>query len=116
MVFRIQPHVRLQEWVAEENGFFAAEGLEYVFEADGFAAGSASVSPAAEATTSVRSGAFEDMAAGRSADVSCACHWAVNAAASAGHGKLYGKAYSVCPAGIYVAGDSPLRRPPALNM
>jgi NitT/TauT family transport system substrate-binding protein len=24
---------------------------------------------------------------------------------------MYGKAYSVCPAGIYVAGDSPLRRP-----
>ena len=30
--FRIQPHVRLQEWVAEENGFFADEGLDYVFE------------------------------------------------------------------------------------
>jgi NitT/TauT family transport system substrate-binding protein len=109
MVFRIQPHVRLQEWVAEENGFFAAEGLEYVFEADGFAMGSASVSPAADGP--VRSGALEDMAAGRSSDVSCACHWAVNAAASAGHGKMYGKAYSVCPAGIYVAEDSPLRRP-----
>src|SRR3954449_2846607 len=109
MVFTIQPHVRLQEWVAEENGFFAAEGLEYVFEADGFAMGSASVSPAADGP--VRSGALEDMAAGRSSDVSCACHWAVNAAASAGHGKMYGKAYSVCPAGIYVAEDSPLRRP-----
>ena len=23
--FRIQPHVRLQEWVGEENGFFAEE-------------------------------------------------------------------------------------------
>jgi NitT/TauT family transport system substrate-binding protein len=51
------------------------------------------------------------MAAGRSSDVSCACHWAVNAAAGAGHGKMYGEAYSVCPAGIYVAGDSGLRRP-----
>jgi NitT/TauT family transport system substrate-binding protein len=103
--------VRLQEWVAEENGFFAAAGLEYVFEADGFAMGSASVGPAAGSPAPVRSGAFEDMAAGRSSDVSCACHWAVNAAASAGHGKMYGHAYSVCPAGIYVAGDSPLRRP-----
>jgi NitT/TauT family transport system substrate-binding protein len=110
MVFRIQPHVRLQEWAAEENGFFAAEGLDYVFEAS-FAAGPASVSPAADAPPSVRSGAFEDMAAGRSSDVSCACHWAVNAAASAGHGRMYGEAYSVCPAGIYVAGDSGLRRP-----
>jgi NitT/TauT family transport system substrate-binding protein len=111
MVFRIQPHVRLQEWVAEENGFFAAEGLDYTFEAEGFAAGSASVGPADAAPAAVRSGAFEDMAAGRSSDVSCACHWAVNVAASAGHGKMYGKAYSVCPAGIYVAGDSGLRRP-----
>jgi NitT/TauT family transport system substrate-binding protein len=69
------------------------------------------VSPAADAPAAVRSGAFEDMAAGRSSDVSCACHWAVNAAASAGHGRMYGRAYSVCPAGIYVAADSPLRRP-----
>jgi NitT/TauT family transport system substrate-binding protein len=51
------------------------------------------------------------MAAGRSSDVSCACHWAVNAAASAQHGKMYGRAYSVCPAGVYVAADSGLAEP-----
>jgi len=28
MAFKVEPHVRLQEWVAEELGFFAAEGLE----------------------------------------------------------------------------------------
>ena len=102
MVFRIQPHVRLQEWVAEEHGFFAAEGLDYEFEAGGFAAGSAgTVILADQVAQPVRSGAFEDMAAGRSSDVSCACHWAVNAAATAQHGKMYGKAYS-----IDVAADS----------
>jgi NitT/TauT family transport system substrate-binding protein len=107
MVFTVEPHVRLQEWVAEELGFFTAEGLEYEFKADGFAGGSAgAVRSADSAPLAVRSGAFEDMAAGRSSDVSCACHWAVNAAASARHGKMYGKAYSVCPAGIYVAADS----------
>jgi len=111
MVFRIQPHVRLQEWVAEERGFFTAEGLDHEFEAEGFAAGTSPVRPAGDAPTPVLSGAFEDMAAGRSADVSCACHWAVNAAAGAAHGKMYGKAYSVCPAGIYVAPDSALRNP-----
>src|SRR3954449_7766717 len=112
MAFKIQPHVRLQEWVAEENGFFTAEGLDYEFFVDGFDMGSAAtVSSAAAAPLSVRSGAFEDMAAGRSADVSCACHWAVNAAAGAAHGKMYGKAYSVCPAGIYVAPGSALRNP-----
>ena len=30
--FIIQPHFRLQEWVAEEKGYFADEGLDYVFE------------------------------------------------------------------------------------
>jgi NitT/TauT family transport system substrate-binding protein len=111
MVFRIQPHVRLHEWVAEERGFFAQEGLDYEFDG-GFAAGSApGVSAAAAAPLDVRSGAFEDMEAGRSSDVSCACHWAVNAAATAQHGKMYGRAYSVCPSGIYVAADAALQTP-----
>lgn len=111
MVFRIQPHVRLHEWVAEERGFFADEGLNYEFDA-GFAAASfADVTAASDAPLDVRRGAFEDMEAGRTSDVSCACHWAVNAAATAEHGKMYGKAYSVCPAGIYVAADSEVREP-----
>src|SRR5215207_2317159 len=111
MVFRIQPHVRLHEWVAEERGFFAQEGLDYEFDG-GFASGSApAVSTASDAPLQVRSGAFEDMEAGRSSDVSCACHWAVNAAATAQHGKMYGRAYSVCPSGIYVAADSALQTP-----
>jgi NitT/TauT family transport system substrate-binding protein len=29
---RIQPHVRLQEWVAEDEGFFRDEGLDYEFD------------------------------------------------------------------------------------
>ena len=44
-------------------------------------------------------------------DVSCACHWTVNVAASNGHGKLYADAYSVSPAGIFVPPDSPVREP-----
>jgi len=52
MVFRIQPHTRLHEWVADEAGFFRDEGLDYEFDADGFAAGTASggsVTPAGQA-------------------------------------------------------------------
>jgi NitT/TauT family transport system substrate-binding protein len=116
--FRIQPHVRLQEWVAEEHGFFAAEGLEYEFESDGFAGGSvttsavsASVQRAEDVPITARRGAFEDMEQGRACAVSAACHWAVNAAASASHGKMWGKAYSVCNSGIFVAAASPYRRP-----
>src|SRR5579875_1316752 len=29
--FVIQPHFRLQEWVAEEKGYFRDEGLDYEF-------------------------------------------------------------------------------------
>jgi NitT/TauT family transport system substrate-binding protein len=112
--FRIQPHVRLQEWVAEDEGFFRDEGLDYEFEPQGYAGASlttSSVQPADTAPLAARTGALEDMAQGRTCDVSGACHWAVNAAASATHGKMWGKAYSVCTSGIFVADDSPYRRP-----
>ncbi len=29
--FIIEPHFRLQEWVAEEKGYLRAEGLDYEF-------------------------------------------------------------------------------------
>jgi len=112
--FRIQPHVRLQEWVAEDLGLFADEGLDYEFEAQGFAGATrpaASVSATDSAPLDIRSGAFEDMETGRSCEVSAACHWAVNAAASSSHGKMWGRAYSVCESGIFVAADSPYKRP-----
>src|SRR5579859_640629 len=111
--FIIQPHVRLQEWVAEELGFFKDEGLDYEFQTDGFSAKSlatSSVQTTDEAPI-VERGAFEDMSAGRTCDVSSACHWAVNAAAATNHGRMYGKAYSLSPSGIFVAADSPFRRP-----
>src|SRR3954470_19145324 len=105
--FRIQPHVRLQEWVAEDEGFFRDEGLDYAFEASGFA-GASSVQPGSGPVTS---GAFEDMEKGRTCDCAAPCHWAVNAAAASSHGKMWGKAYSVCISGIFVAPGSPYRRP-----
>ncbi|HEY7074612.1 MAG TPA: hypothetical protein VH418_04560, partial [Solirubrobacteraceae bacterium] len=103
-MFRIQPHVRLQEWVAEELGLFRAEGLDYEFEPQGLAG--ASVQRADAAPVEVRRGALQDMEEGRSCDVSAACHWAVNAAASTSHGRMWGRAYSVCVSGIFVAPDS----------
>lgn len=112
--FVIQPHVRLQEWVAEERGYFGAEGLDYEFVAEGLAGSSlttSAVQPADAVPVDMRSGAFEDMAQGRTCDVSAACHWAVNAAAAEGAGKMWGHAYSVSPSGIFVAPDSEYRRP-----
>ena len=56
-------------------------------------------------------GAYQSFESGRASDVSCACHWTVNVAASSGHGKLYSEAYSVAPAGIFVPADSTVRHP-----
>jgi NitT/TauT family transport system substrate-binding protein len=122
--FKIQPHNRLQEWVAEDKGYFRDEDLDYTFHwagtADGMGVGryyrmNGSVQSTEEAPADVKSGAFETMEAGRTCDISAACHWAVNMAASGQHGKMWGHAYSVTPSGIYVAADSPIRRPEDLR-
>lgn len=112
--FVIQPHGRLQEWVAEERGYFAEEGLEYEFATERFAGDSRTTSAVQSTDTAVhelKSGALEDMEQGRACDVSGACHWAVNEAATKASGKMWGSAYSVSPAGIFVAPDSGLKRP-----
>jgi NitT/TauT family transport system substrate-binding protein len=111
--FRIQPHVRLQEWVADERGYFREAGLDYEFDQGlaGSAFTTSTIAPAEAALGNVTSGAFEDMAEGRSCDISAACHWAVNAVSSAAHGRMWGKAYSICSSAIFVAPDSPLQRP-----
>src|SRR5205823_7218102 len=51
---------------------------------------SGSVQSTEEAPPQVKSGAFETMEAGRTCDISAACHWAVNMAASGQHGKMWG--------------------------
>ena len=114
MSFLIQPHVRLQEWVAEEHGYFREAGLDYEFEAQGLAGASittSSVRTANEMPTEFTSGAFEDMQKGRACDISAACHWAVNASATVSGGRMWGNAYSVCPSGIFVAPESAYQRP-----
>ena len=102
--FIIEAHFRLQEWVAEEKGYFTAEGLDYEFRefiksTDG------------QHHNKVGEGAFQSIEKGREANLSCACHWTVNVAASNGHAKLYADAYSVAPSGIFVPADSPVRSP-----
>ena len=102
--FVIEPHFRLQEWVAEEKGYFRAEGLDYEFR-------ELIRSTAGQHHNKVNEGAFQSIEKGREADVSCACHWTVNVAASNGHAKLYADVYSVAPSGIFVPADSPIRTP-----
>ncbi len=111
--FRIVPHGRLQEWVAEEKGYFADEGLDYEFVASNGpnATVNPSVDSAEGAPMEIKRGAFESMAAGRACEISSACHWAVGMAASAAHGRMWGHAYSVTPSAIWVAPESPLQNP-----
>src|SRR5205814_5409671 len=110
--FRIQSHGRLQEWVAEEKGYFRDEGLDYQFveayygQTQGYGS-----QIGAAAAPEVRNGAFESYAEGRACEISTACHWAVNMASSAEHGRMWGHAYSVAPSGIYVAPESPIKKP-----
>jgi ABC-type nitrate/sulfonate/bicarbonate transport system substrate-binding protein len=102
--FIIEPHFRLQEWVAEEKGYFRAEGLDYEFR-------ELIRSTAGQHHNKVNEGAFQSIEKGREANVSCACHWTVNVAASNGHAKLYADVYSVAPSGIFVPADSAIRAP-----
>ncbi|HET6316764.1 MAG TPA: hypothetical protein VFG86_09915 [Chloroflexota bacterium] len=113
MVFRIQPHSRLQEWIAEDKGYFRAEGLDYEFVTSlaSSAISTSAVRKADEAPMEVRRGALQDMSEGRACDVSSACHWAVNAAATGHSGRMWGHAYSMCVSGIMVAPESHIRTP-----
>jgi hypothetical protein len=103
--FVVAPHFRLQEWVAEEKGYFAAEGLDYEFREalDSSSGGGHQLGN--------KVGAYQTLEAGRTCNVSGACHWTMNVAASNGHGKLYAECYSVSPCGIFVPAGSPVKTP-----
>jgi len=103
--FIIQPHFRLQEWVAEEKGYFKDEGLEYEFREEVQATGGKVHDKGNKV------GAYQSFEEGRKSDISCACHWTVNVASTSGHGKLYADVYSVAPSGVFVPADSPIRKP-----
>ncbi|MGH6815938.1 MAG: ABC transporter substrate-binding protein [Hyphomicrobiaceae bacterium] len=103
--FLIESHFRLQEWVAEEKGYFREEGLDYEFKE------LIRSSAGAHHATVGKTGAFQSIEHGRRSNVTCACHWTVNVAASRGFTKLYADAYSVAPAGIFVSPDSGIRSP-----
>ena len=113
--FTIQPHGRLQEWIAHEKGYFRDEGLDYEFRY-----GPSSLSQkeldASGKVPDLLSGAFESYKQGGGnkgvkSDISCACHWTVNQAASQNIGTMWGKSYVATPGGIMVPPESPITRP-----
>jgi hypothetical protein len=107
--FVVEPHFRLQEWVAEEKGYFKDEGLDYVFQELIQSTGGA------HHDRGNKVGAYQSFERGREANVSCACHWTVGVAASKGNGRLYTDVYSVSPAGVFVPADSPIKKPEDLD-
>src|SRR5689334_16323443 len=106
--FVIAPHMRLHEWVARDKGYFEAEGLDCEFQDQLRSAGDKLHD------LGDRVGAYQTFERGRTSDVSCACHWTVNVAASVGHGKLYPHAYSVSPAAVFVPPESEITHPSQL--
>ena len=103
--FIIEPHFRLQEWVAEEKDYFRKEGLDYEFR-ELVRATAGKIHDKGN-----KVGAFQSFEQGRKSDVSCACHWTVNVAAASGHGRLNRDVYSVAPSGVFVAPDSAIKTP-----
>ena len=109
--FRISTHGRLQDWIADDKGYFTAEGLDYEINLKVLENADQDIVSAGD--TDIRVGAYElyQSGGGGKKDMSCACHWAVNEAATQGAGRMWGHAYSVLPSGIYVRDDSPVRGP-----
>ena len=117
--FIIQPHGRLNDWVADEKGYFHEEGLNYELNVEG----SRKNTPPLVAVNSSgsladnRFGAFERYEEGHgrkgkdAGDVSCACHWTINQAAKVEEGVMWAKAYSVCEAAIVVPADCGVFQP-----
>ncbi len=103
--FIIAPHMRLHEWVAREKGYFDQVGLDYEFQ-DQLTKENAKAHDLGD-----KVGAYQTFEAGRTCDVSSACHWTVNIAAASGHGQIYADAYSVSPCGIFVHPDSGIEKP-----
>ena len=117
--FIIQPHGRLNDWVAHEKGYFTEEGLDYEINVEGSRKNTPRL-PGVDSAIPLATnhfGAFERYAEGHgrkgegAGDVSCACHWTVNQAAKSEEGLMWGKAYSVCEAAILVPGDSSVSCP-----
>jgi NitT/TauT family transport system substrate-binding protein len=116
--FIIQPHGRLQEWIADANGYFRDEGLDYEFRS-GPSSSTKKLLDASGEVADQKSGAFESYEKGGGnkgvkSDISCACHWTVNQAASEKIGRMWGKSYVFTPGGIMVPPESRIAEPEQL--
>ncbi len=115
--FIVNTHGRLQEWIAHDKGYFVEEGLDYELTQHGLLTKAApeNFKAGANVVSDNLTGAYQTYEQGREASISCACHWTVNMAASASHGRLWGEAYTVSPCGIFVPESSTIRKPEDLS-
>jgi hypothetical protein len=114
--FVIHTHGRLQEWLAEEKGYFAAEGLtDYLLSSHDLLSPGHIRALTLPAAPNKRYGAYQTYEQGREASISCACHWTVNKAASAEFGRLWGECYTMTPCGIFVPASSEIAAPEDLG-
>ncbi len=110
--FVVNTHGRLQEWIADAKGYFLDAGLDYQLTQHTLLTKQAEQKPIeGNAVPDHLHGAYQTYEKGREASISCACHWTVNMAASASHGRLWGEAYSISPCGIFVPESSSIRKP-----
>lgn len=104
---RIAPKgMGLNDFVAYEEGFFAAEGLDVAFDWDTFHGTQASW----KAFDYFERPQDKPFVEGRDV-IQGACEWGTICNASAGMGRVVGEAYGVSPWAIYVRPGSPIRRP-----
>src|SRR5262249_25104399 len=103
--FVIAPHMRLQEWVAESKGYFKEEGLDYEFHEE------LRSKEGKAHDLGDKVGAYQTFEQGRKSDISCACHWTVNVAASHGHRNIYAHVYPGAPSGILRPPETPIKDP-----
>lgn len=112
----IHPHNRIQEWVAREMSYFAEEGLQCEFtDSSNRPGGLGTATPPRPTESEAGASGYEAFVRNcRKCNIISTSHWAVDIAASAGHGRVWGQAYSVMPAGVYVHPRSAIREPEAL--
>ena len=102
----------LNDFVAQEAGFFAAEGIEVEWDIKTFRGTQSSWKgasylqrPQDKPYTEAKDGGL----------IQCACVWGTISNASAGMGRFVGDCYGVSPWAIYVRPDSKIRKPEDLK-
>jgi ABC-type nitrate/sulfonate/bicarbonate transport system substrate-binding protein len=101
----------LNDFVAEQEGFFAAEGIEVEWDIKTFRGTQSSW----KGTDYFSRPQDQPYAAGDASLIQCACVWGSISNASAGMGRFVPDCYGVSPWAIFVRPDSKIRRPQDLK-